>query len=427
MSRVTDAVVKAREDGNNAFITICDDARGDGIPVAVKDNICTKGVRTTCASKLLENYIPPYNATVVDRLERAGAVIIGKTNMDEFGMGSTTENSAFGVVTNPHDPTRVAGGSGGGSAVAVATGIVPFALGSDTGGSVRTPAAYCGVVGFKPSYGAISRYGLVAYAPSFDTVGINARCVADCADLFEVIRGVDPMDSTTVEVEKVEAVTLQGKNIALLITENTSEKIKEKILDITEKIKGAGAAVSIISPEIYRGITETYYIMAMAQASSDLARYDGVRYGTRAVEYGSLEDMYVKTRDLFGDEVKRRILTGTFVLSEGHYDEYYLRALGAREGLKKRFERLFGEYDMLITPTTESIAPRIGQIKDSVSMYASDVYTVAANLIGAPAISVPAGRVDGLPVGMQIMTPPRTDLATLGYAEDIERLVKGDA
>ncbi|MBQ8696418.1 MAG: aspartyl/glutamyl-tRNA amidotransferase subunit A [Clostridia bacterium] len=378
-----EALKGAKEDKNNAFITVCDSAvdrakeiqrkieSGEltsplaGIPVAVKDNICTKGIPTTCASRLLEGYIPPYNATVVDRLLSAGAIVIGKTNMDEFAMGSTTESSAYGVVTNPYDTCRVAGGSGGGSAAAVATGIVPVALGSDTGGSVRTPASHCGVLGYKPTYGALSRYGLVAYASSFDVVGINARCSADCATLFDGMRGIDKMDGTSRESEaiygKVVNPHINGLRVALIITENTRPEIKERITDVARTLEGMGATVSAVSADIYEGITPAYYIMAMAQAASNLARYDGVRYGSRAQTYDTLEDMYLNTRDLFGDEAKRRILAGTFVLSTGYYDEYYLRALRAREGLKNRFKELFGKFDIVLTPTCEDIPPRIGQ------------------------------------------------------------------
>lgn len=443
-----EALEGAKRDKNNAFITLCEDAAeraqkvqaridsGEltsplaGIPVAVKDNICTRGVRTTCASRLLEDFVPCYNATVIDRLERAGAVVIGKTNMDEFAMGSTTETSAFGAVTHPHDPCRVAGGSGGGSAVAVASGIVPAALGSDTGGSVRTPAAYCGITGYKPTYGSLSRYGLVAYASSFDVIGINGKCACDCALFFDAMHGADKMDGTSCEsnavYERVINTSVRGLRVALIITDNTREEISERIMRLARTLEGMGAKVTRIPADIYEGITAAYYIIAMAEASSNLARYDGVRYGARAGEYDSLADMYIKTRDLFGDEAKRRILTGTFVLSSGYYDEYYLRAQAAKEGLKSRFGQLFREYDIVLNPTCEDIAPRLGEsMGNPIDMYASDVYTVAANLIGAPAVSFDIGKVDGLPVGGQVMTAPHADALALGVVHAIERQVKG--
>jgi len=435
-----EALKGAKDDNTNAFITICDDAveqariierkmeKGElcspmaGIPIAVKDNICTMGVRTTCASKLLEDYIPPYNATVVDRLLSAGAVIIGKTNMDEFAMGSTGESSAFGAVINPYDSGRVAGGSGGGSAVAVATGIVPASLGSDTGGSVRTPAAYCGVFGYKPTYGALSRYGLTAYASSFDVVGINAKSAADCALLFDAMHGADPMDATSVNSEKIYNsidTSVKGLRVALIITDKTRPEIKERITGIARTLEDMGADVSTLSADIYKGITPAYYVMAMAEASSNLARFDGVRYGSRAEEYRDLEDMYLRTRDLFGDEAKRRILAGTFVLNSGYYEAYYLRAMKAREGLKARFKELYGEYDIVLTPTCEDIAPRLGE-NELIDAYETDIYTVAANLLGAPAVSFPMGTVEGLPVGGQIMSAPGKDALCLGVAHALE-------
>lgn len=385
-----------------------------GVPVAVKDNICTKGQKTTCASKILENFVPAFDAEAVKRLEDAGMIVLGKTNMDEFAMGSTTETSAFGVTTNPWNTEHVPGGSSGGSCAAVAAGEAVLALGSDTGGSIRQPAAYCGVTGLKPTYGRVSRYGLIAYASSLDQIGPVGRNVQDCAALFEVIAGHDAKDSTSSQkaVESWESLTegsLKGKKIGIpkeYFAQGTDEEVKKALTDAIELMAENGAEVEYFSLKMVDYVIPAYYIIACAEASSNLERFDGVKYGYRNMESTELHEMYKKSRaEGFGEEVKRRILLGSFVLSAGYYDAYYLKALKAKALIKKEFDQAFEKYDCILAPASPTTAPKIGtSLCDPLQMYLSDIYTVAVNLAGLPAVSLPCGRdSQGLPVGMQII------------------------
>jgi aspartyl-tRNA(Asn)/glutamyl-tRNA(Gln) amidotransferase subunit A len=400
-----------------------------GIPIAVKDNMCTKGIRTTCGSKILYNYIPPYNATVVKRVLRSGAVLIGKTNMDEFAMGSSTENSAFDVTHNPLDPDRVPGGSSGGSAAAVAAGETILALGSDTGGSIRIPAAYCGVVGLKPTYGRVSRYGLVAYASSLDQIGPFGRRVEDCAMLLNVICGHDRLDTTSADLKKPDFLDalnggIKGMKIGLpkeYFIEGLDSQVKDKVIKAVTCLGNNGAEIVEISlPHTKFGIS-AYYLIATAEASSNLARYDGVKYGFRS--NGSLSDsvtMYEETRsEGFGQEVKRRIMLGTYVLSAGYYDAYYLKAQKARTLIKEDFDRAFETVDCMITPVSPCLPFKIAEkMEDPLQMYLVDVYTVSLNLSGLPGMSLNCGLVDGLPAGLQIIGKPFDEITVLrvGYA-----------
>ena len=385
-----------------------------GVPIAVKDNICTKGQKTTCASKILENFVPAFDAEAVKRLEDAGMIVLGKTNMDEFAMGSTTETSAFGVTKNPWNTEHVPGGSSGGSCAAVAAGEAVLALGSDTGGSIRQPAAYCGVTGLKPTYGRVSRYGLIAYASSLDQIGPVGRNVKDCAALFQVLAGHDTKDSTSSEkeVESLECLTeggLKGKKIGIpreYFAEGTNEEVKKALTDAMELMKQNGAEVEYFSLKRVDYVIPAYYIIACAEASSNLERFDGVKYGYRNMEATELHEMYKKSRaEGFGEEVKRRILLGSFVLSAGYYDAYYLKALKAKALIKKEFDQAFEKYDCILAPASPTTAPKIGtSLCDPLQMYLSDIYTVAVNLAGLPAVSMPCGRdSQGLPVGMQII------------------------
>ena len=385
-----------------------------GVPVAVKDNICTRGQKTTCASKILENFVPAFDAEAVKRLEDAGMIVLGKTNMDEFAMGSTTETSAFGVTKNPWNIEHVPGGSSGGSCAAVAAGEAVLALGSDTGGSIRQPAAYCGVTGLKPTYGRVSRYGLIAYASSLDQIGPVGRNVQDCAALFEVIAGHDAKDSTSSQkaVESWESLTegsLKGKKIGIpkeYFAQGTDEEVKKALTDAIELMAENGAEVEYFSLKMVDYVIPAYYIIACAEASSNLERFDGVKYGYRNMESTELHEMYKKSRaEGFGEEVKRRILLGSFVLSAGYYDAYYLKALKAKALIKKEFDQAFEKYDCILAPASPTTAPKIGtSLCDPLQMYLSDIYTVAVNLAGLPAVSLPCGRdSQGLPVGMQII------------------------
>ncbi|KIP20724.1 Glutamyl-tRNA(Gln) amidotransferase subunit A [Anoxybacillus ayderensis] len=384
-----------------------------GMPIGIKDNIVTKGLRTTCASKILYNFDPIYDATVVERLHQADAVTIGKLNMDEFAMGSSTENSGFQLTRNPWDLERVPGGSSGGSAAAVAAGEVPFALGSDTGGSIRQPAAFCGVVGLKPTYGRVSRYGLVAFASSLDQIGPITRNVEDNAYLLQVISGVDPMDSTSANVDVpdyVSALTgdIQGLKIAVpkeYLGEGVSEEVRQSVLDALKVLEGLGATWEEVSLPHSKYALATYYLLASSEASANLARFDGVRYGYRTDNAKNLIDMYKQTRsEGFGNEVKRRIMLGTFALSSGHYDAYYKKAQKVRTLIKQDFENVFEKYDVIIGPTTPTPAFKIGEkTSDPLTMYANDILTIPVNLAGVPGISIPCGFVNGLPVGLQII------------------------
>jgi len=395
-----------------------------GIPIALKDNICVRGLQTSCGSKILGDYHPPYNATVTDRLLQAGAVIVGKTNCDEFAMGSSNENSAFGVVRNPWDVTRVPGGSSGGSAAAVAAGIVPAALGSDTGGSVRQPASLCGVVGLKPTYGRNSRYGLVAFASSLDQIGIFARRVRDVAQVLGVIAGRDVHDATTAGVPVPDyaalldgdtsrefAGKLKGARIGFpptLFGAGLDEEVASSVKAVVEVYRNLGAEIVEVELPHASYAIATYYIIATAEASSNLARFDGVRYGFRAEEAPELRQMYRRTRaEGFGAEVKRRIMLGTYVLSAGYYDAYYRKAQQVRTLIKEDFRKAFESCDAIITPTAPTAAFAIGEkVDDPLAMYLNDIYTVTANLAGVPGISVPCGLTSTrLPIGFQLLGP----------------------
>ena len=389
-----------------------------GVPVALKDNLCTRGVPTTCSSRILEGWLPPYDATVVERLAAAGAVVVGKTNLDEFAMGSSTENSAFGVTRNPLDPTRVPGGSSGGSAAAVAAGFAPLALGSDTGGSIRQPAALCGVVGVKPTYGAVSRYGLVAFASSLDQIGPFARTVSDAALLLEAIGGHDPRDSTSIR-EPAASLTevldrgVEGLRIGVIEElsgdglEGIADDVRSRLGEAASALDEAGATVETTSvPSTVYGLS-AYYVIAPAEASSNLARYDGVRYGLR-VDAPNAGDMNTATRTAgFGDEVKRRIMLGTYALSAGYYDAYYGKSQKGRTLIVQDFARAYEEFDLLLCPTAPTTAFPIGEkTADPMTMYLNDVCTIPSNLAGHPAMSVPFGvGDDGMPVGVQILAP----------------------
>lgn len=387
-----------------------------GIPAAVKDNMCTRGIKTTCSSKILYNFLPPYNATVVEKLDESGFILLGKTNMDEFAMGSSTENSAFFVTANPWDLQAVPGGSSGGSAAAVAADEAVFALGSDTGGSIRLPAAFCGVVGLKPTYGYVSRYGLIAYASSLDQIGPITKDVADCALVMNAIFGHDPKDSTSAKVEVPDFTgflknDVRGLKIGVpkeYFGEGIHEGVKKAVWDAIELLKDLGAELDEVSmPHTDYGLA-TYYIIAPAEASSNLARYDGIQYGYRAENFQDLIDLYKKTRsEGFGPEVKRRIMLGTYALSSGYYDAYYLKAQKVRTLVKQDFDRAFEKFDVLISPTSPTPAFKIGaKTDDPLTMYLTDVCTIPINLAGVPAISIPCGFSEGLPVGLQIIGKP---------------------
>ena len=387
-----------------------------GVPVAVKDNICVRGMQTSCGSKILGNYHPPYNATVVERLLNAGAVIVGKTNCDEFAMGSSNENSAFGPVRNPWDTTRVSGGSSGGSAAAVAAGIVPLALGSDTGGSVRQPASLCGVLGMKPTYGRNSRYGLVAFASSLDQIGVFARNTEDVARVLGIIAGRDPRDATSADVpvpDYTALLTGDLKGVRLgfpraLFGKGVDDEVKHSVESVVDVYRELGAKIIDVELPHAAYAIAVYYIIATAEASSNLARFDGVRYGFRAEETPELRQMYRKTRaEGFGPEVKRRIMLGTYVLSAGYYDAYYRKAQQVRTLIENDFLNAFKNCDALITPTSPTPAFAIGEkVDDPIAMYLNDIYTVTANLAGVPGISVPCGlSSERLPIGYQLIGP----------------------
>lgn len=403
-----------------------------GVAIAVKDNICTTFSQTSCGSRILGNYRPQYDATAVERLNEAGAIIIGKTNMDEFAMGSSNENSAFGVVKNPWDTERVPGGSSGGSAVAVASGIVRASLGSETGGSVRQPASFCGIVGLKPTYGRISRYGLVAFASSLDQIGIFGQKAKDVAEVLQVIAGRDKNDSTTAETEVPVYVAelendISGRKIGVpraLFGEGLDDEVRDSVETAIENYKNLGAEIVDIELPHSKYSIAVYYIIATAEASSNLARFDGVRYGFRAENAHELREMYMKTREEgFGAEVKRRIMLGTYVLSSGYYDAYYAKAQKARALLKKDFQNAFEKCDAIITPTAPTTAFKIGEKSDDpLAMYLSDVYTASANLAGIPGISVPCGLSSkGLPIGLQLVGKTWSENVLLNLAHAFEK------
>lgn len=402
-----------------------------GIPVGVKDNISTQGIKTTCASKMLEGYVPPFDAFAVKKLKEQKAVITGKLNMDEFAMGSSTENSYFKPAHNPRDLSRVPGGSSGGSAAAVAAGEVPLSLGSDTGGSIRQPAAYCGVVGLKPTYGSVSRYGLVAFASSLDQIGPLGRNVRDTAMLYSAICGHDPMDATSVKREYPDfSAGLKGdvKGLRVGVPEEyfgagIDDGVKANVMGAIKELERAGAEIKTISLPSNEYAISAYYILSSAEASSNLARYDGVKYGYRAGEYDSLTDMYEKTRsEGFGAEVKRRIMLGTFVLSSGYYNAYYGKAKRLQQRIYREFAEAFETVDVIATPTAPTAAFKLGQkINDPLEMYMNDICTVTVNIAGLPAISLPCGMAEGLPAGLQLIGNRFSEgtlfKAALGYEE----------
>ncbi len=402
-----------------------------GVGIAVKDNICTEGMRTGCGSKILGNYKPQYDATAVKRLNSAGAIIIGKTNMDEFAMGSSNENSAYGTVKNPWDVERVPGGSSGGSAAAVASGVVRASLGSETGGSVRQPASFCGIVGLKPTYGRVSRYGLVAFASSLDQIGVFGQTTQDVARVLEVIAGRDENDSTTAEVE-VPAYSdcltkdISGKKIGVpraLFGEGLDEDVREAVETAIEDYSKLGVEIVDVELPHAKYAIAVYYIIATAEASSNLARFDGVRYGFRAENAPELHEMYMKTRNEgFGAEVKRRIMLGTYVLSSGYYDAYYSKAQKVRTLLKQDFEEAFSTCDAILTPTAPTTAFKFGEkTDDPIAMYLSDIYTASANLTGIPGISVPCGvSWNNLPIGLQLMSKNWGEAELLNLAATYE-------
>lgn len=406
-----------------------------GIPVAVKDNICVKGVKTTCASHILDNFIPPYDATVVERLKKEDAILIGKTNLDEFAMGSSTENSYFGPSKNPHDLKKVPGGSSGGSAVAVASGLSTMALGSDTGGSIRQPASLCGVVGLKPTYGTVSRYGLVAFASSLDQIGPLTKDVKDSALLFGVISGHDPNDSTSLKISSKDYLkTLDSDKAKFKVgvpkeafgagNEKEVEEAVKQSVKLMEKLNWTVSEVSL--PHMEYAIA-TYYIIATAEASANLARYDGVKYGNRSKDSSQLLDLYQNTRgEGFGNEVKRRIMLGTYVLSAGYYEAYYAKGQKVRTFIKQDFDNIFKDFDIVIMPTSPTVAFGLGEkIEDPLTMYLTDIFTVSANLAGIPAISIPCGRSKaGLPIGLQILAKPLAEETIFKAAYILEQNLK---
>lgn len=385
-----------------------------GVPVAVKDNMCTEGLLTTCSSKILENFVPTFTAEAVLNLEKAGAVIIGKTNMDEFAMGSTTETSAYGETRNPWNTEHVPGGSSGGSAAAVAAGECFFALGSDTGGSIRQPASFCGVVGLKPTYGTVSRYGLIAYGSSLDQIGPLTRNVTDCATVLELIASHDTKDSTSVKREDTDFTSalvddVRGMKIGIprdYFGEGLDAEVKAAVLAAAKVLEEKGAVIEEFDLSLVEYAIPTYYTIAAAEASSNLERFDGVKYGYRTASYEGLHNMYKKTRsEGFGVEVKRRIMLGSFVLSSGYYDAYYLKALKVKAMIKKAFDDAFARYDLILGPVAPTTAPRLGEsLSDPLKMYLGDIYTISVNLAGLPGISVPCGKdAKGLPIGLQLI------------------------
>ncbi len=404
-----------------------------GVPVAVKDNMCTEGLLTTCSSKILGNFVPAYTAEAVLKLKEAGAVILGKTNMDEFAMGSTTETSAYGVTRNPWNTGHVPGGSSGGSAAAVAAGECCYALGSDTGGSIRQPASYCGVVGMKPTYGTVSRYGLIAYGSSLDQIGPLTKDVTDCAAVLEAIAFYDEKDSTSVERQDTDFTSalvedVKGMRIGIpndYLGDGLDEEVKAAILKAAADLEGKGAVVERFDLSLVEYAIPTYYTIAAAEASSNLERFDGIKYGYRTETYAGLHSMYKKSRsEGFGEEVKRRIMLGSFVLSSGYYDAYYLKALRVKALIKKAFDEAFAKYDVILGPVAPTTAPELGySLLDPIRMYLGDIYTIAVNLAGLPGISLPCGiDKNGLPIGLQLIGDCFQEKKLIQTAYTYERL-----
>src|SRR6478672_1131143 len=430
------AAIGERDPELHAYLYVCDESPGEGIPIAIKDVIGTKGIRTTAGSKMLESYVPVYDATVIERCKARGLRILGKTNTDEFAMGSSTENSAFGPSHNPWDPTRVPGGSGGGSAAAVSGGLAPWALGSDTGGSIKQPSALCGNVGLRPTYGTVSRYGVVAFASSLDQVGPVAKNVRDCAFLYSVIAGRDACDSTTVElpepVELPEGEDLRGIKIGVPTELNEAEGIEpgvgEAVRAAIAKLEALGAEVGECSlPQSVEYGMACYYLVMPAEASSNLARYDGVRYGHRAEATERLE-MYKQTREEgFGDEPKRRIMVGTYALSAGYYAAYYGQAQKVRTVIKREHDALFETFDALVSPTSPTVAFPLGaRTADPIAMYLSDLLTIPSCMAGLPGLSIPCGLSEGLPVGLQLIGPQFAENALFRIGHGLEQAIGFD-
>ena len=425
--------IKKRDGSMNCFVTVEEDSvlkkaeevqkkidAGElagplaGVPAAIKDNMCTEGVRTTCSSRMLENFVPTYTAEAVKNLEQAGVVVIGKTNMDEFAMGSTTETSYFGPTRNPWAPEHVPGGSSGGSCAAVAAEECSFALGSDTGGSIRQPSSFCGVTGLKPTYGTVSRYGLIAYGSSLDQIGPVGKDAADCAAVLEAIASHDPKDSTSMKRDSYDFLSaldegVRGLRIGIprdYFGDGLDEEVKSHILEAAKVLESKGAVLEEFDLSLVEYAIPAYYVIASAEASSNLARFDGVKYGYRTPEYEGLHNMYKKSRsEGFGAEVKRRIMLGSFVLSSGYYDAYYLKALKTKALIRQAFDRAFEKYDVILGPAAPGTAPKLGEsLSDPLKMYLGDIYTVSVNLAGLPGITVPCGTDGkGLPIGMQLI------------------------
>ena len=406
-----------------------------GVPIGIKDNLCTNGVKTTCASKMLENFVAPYDATVVEKLKEQDIISLGKLNMDEFAMGSSTENSAMQITHNPWNLNKVPGGSSGGSAAAVAADMVPWALGSDTGGSIREPSSFCGVVGLKPTYGLVSRYGLVAFASSLDQVGPITKDVTDCAMLLNLIAGHDEKDSTSYNIEKKDYTKslkndVKGLKIGVpkeFFGEGINSEVKAKLEEAIEKYKEMGAIVEECSLDVAEYALATYYIIACAEASSNLGRFDGIRYGYRAKDYKNLKELFVNSRsEAFGPEVKRRIILGTYVLSSGYYDAYYKKAQKVRTFVKKEFYKNFEKYDVLLTPVAPTTAFGIGEKSNNpLEMYLADICTVSVNIAGLPGISVPCGvDNEGMPIGMQLIGNKFCEETILNAAYTFEKKIK---
>jgi aspartyl-tRNA(Asn)/glutamyl-tRNA(Gln) amidotransferase subunit A len=431
------AAVEERDGELHSYLHVAGEREGGGVPIAYKDLITTKGIPTTAGSRILEGYVPVFDSTVASRCKRASLPIIGKTNMDEFAMGSSTENSAFGPSRNPWDPERVPGGSSGGSAAAVAGGLAPWALGSDTGGSIKQPASLCGVVGLRPTYGTVSRYGIVAFASSLDQVGPITKTVRDCARLYRVIAGRDPCDTTTVElpepVEIPEAESLEGVRIGIPHELNEAEGIEPGVSErvqatiaLAEEL-GAGVGETRLPRSVEYGLA-CYYLIAPAEASSNLARYDGVRYGHRASVDGDLTELYERTRwEGFGDEPKRRIMLGTYALSAGYYEAYYGQAQKVRTVIREEFAAAFADFDVLVSPTSPTVAFRIGEkAENPLAMYLSDVLTIPPNMAGLPSLSVPCGLSAGLPVGLQLIGPQFSENVLFRAGHALERALAFD-